>query len=192
MGRSYHQFAEEAKSKSQQRLMGMVRAAQKGEMDNPSEQVKKLAMTMKKKDVKDFASTKHDGLPEKKEVNEIAPAIAIGGALGLAAGGGVLVKKAVDAGKALRRNAEKRMGKQPVKESAWQRKEGKNKTGGLNEKGRKSYERENPGSDLKAPQPEGGPRKRSFCARMGGVKGPMKKPNGEPTRKALALRKWKC
>ena len=76
--------------------------------------------------------------------------------------------------------------------AAWQRKEGKNKSGGLNEKGRKSYERENPGSDLKAPQPEGGPRKRSFCARMGGVKGPMKKPNGEPTRKALALRKWKC
>jgi hypothetical protein len=76
--------------------------------------------------------------------------------------------------------------------AAWQRKEGKNKEGGLNEKGRKSYERENPGSDLKAPQPEGGPRKKSFCARMGGVKGPMKKPNGEPTRKALALRKWKC
>ena len=76
--------------------------------------------------------------------------------------------------------------------AAWQRKEGKNKEGGLNEKGRKSYERENPGSDLKAPQPEGGPRKRSFCARMGGVKGPMKKPNGEPTRKALALKKWKC
>lgn len=78
------------------------------------------------------------------------------------------------------------------KSAAWQRKEGKNKKGGLNEKGRKSYERENPGSDLKAPQPEGGPRKKSFCARMGGVKGPMKKPNGEPTRKALALRKWKC
>jgi hypothetical protein len=77
-------------------------------------------------------------------------------------------------------------------ESAWQRKEGKNKKGGLNEKGRKSYERENPGSDLKRPQPEGGPRKKSFCARMGGVKGPMKKPNGEPTRKALALKKWKC
>ena len=75
--------------------------------------------------------------------------------------------------------------------AAWQRKEGKNKEGGLNEKGRKSYERENPGSDLKAPQPEGGPRKRSFCARMGGVKGPMKK-DGKPTRKALALRKWKC
>jgi hypothetical protein len=192
MGRSYQQFAEEAKSKSQQRLMGMVRAAQKGEMDNPSEQVKKLAMTMKKKDVKDFASTKHDDLPEKKEVNEIAPAIAAGAALGIAAGGGVLIKKAIDAGKTLRKNAERRMGKEPVKESAWQRKEGKNKTGGLNEKGRKSYERENPGSDLKAPQPEGGPRKRSFCARMGGMKGPMKDEKGRPTRKALALRKWKC
>ena len=78
------------------------------------------------------------------------------------------------------------------KSAAWQRKEGKNKEGGLNEKGRKSYERENPGSDLKAPQPEGGPRKRSFCARMGGVKGPMKDEKGRPTRKALALRKWKC
>ena len=78
------------------------------------------------------------------------------------------------------------------KESAWQRKEGKNPSGGLNEKGRKSYERENPGSDLKAPQPEGGPRKKSFCARMGGVKGPMKDEKGRPTRKALALRKWKC
>jgi len=83
---------------------------------------------------------------------------------------------------------------EPIEEksAAWQRKEGKNKKGGLNEKGRKSYERENPGSDLKAPQPGGGPRKRSFCARMGGVKGPMKKPDGSPTRKALALRKWKC
>ena len=78
------------------------------------------------------------------------------------------------------------------KSAAWQRKEGKNKEGGLNEKGRKSYERENPGSDLKAPQPKGGPRKRSFCARMGGVKGPMKDGKGRPTRKALALRKWKC
>jgi hypothetical protein len=78
------------------------------------------------------------------------------------------------------------------KSAAWQRKEGKNPSGGLNEKGRKSYERENPGSDLKAPQPEGGPRKRSFCARMGGMKGPMKDEKGRPTRKALALRKWKC
>ncbi len=79
-----------------------------------------------------------------------------------------------------------------VDEAAWTRKEGKNKTGGLNEKGRKSYERENPGSDLKAPQPEGGPRKKSFCARMGGMKGPLKDEKGEPTRKKLALDKWKC
>jgi hypothetical protein len=80
-----------------------------------------------------------------------------------------------------------------AKSEAWQRKEGKNPSGGLNAKGRASYNRANPGKPgLKAPQPEGGPRKKSFCARMGGVKGPMKKPNGEPTRKALALRKWKC
>ncbi len=82
--------------------------------------------------------------------------------------------------------------KQQIGEGAWQRKEGKNKAGGLNEKGRKSYERENPGSDLKAPQPEGGPRKKSFCARMGGMKGPLKDEKGEPTRKKLALDKWKC
>jgi hypothetical protein len=78
-----------------------------------------------------------------------------------------------------------------AKTGAWQRKEGKNPSGGLNAKGRASYNRET-GGHLKAPQPEGGPRKRSFCARMSGVKGPMKKPNGKPTRKALALRKWKC
>jgi len=78
-----------------------------------------------------------------------------------------------------------------AKNGAWQRKEGKNPSGGLNQKGRDSYNRET-GGHLKAPQPEGGPRKRSFCARMSGVKGPMKKPNGKPTRKALALRKWKC
>ena len=92
------------------------------------------------------------------------------------------------------RSAAERKTKGPklMGEAAWQRKEGKNPEGGLNEKGRKSYERENPGSDLKAPQPEGGPRKRSFCARMSGVKGPMKDEKGRPTRKALALRKWKC
>lgn len=82
--------------------------------------------------------------------------------------------------------------KQQMDESAWTRKEGKNKAGGLNEKGRKSYERENPGSDLKAPQPEGGDRKDSFCRRMGGMKGPLKDEKGEPTRKKLALDKWKC
>jgi len=80
-----------------------------------------------------------------------------------------------------------------AKSPAWQRKEGKSPSGGLNAKGRASYNKANPGKPgLKAPQPGGGPRKKSFCARMGGVKGPMKKPNGEPTRKALALKKWKC
>ena len=67
----------------------------------------------------------------------------------------------------------------------------KSRTGGLTAAGRKKYIAAT-GSNLKAPQPQGGPRKRSFCARMSGVKGPMKKPNGKPTRKALALRKWKC
>lgn len=57
---------EKAVSKSQQRFMGMVRAVQKGEMDAPSPEVAKAAQTMKKKDAKDFASTKHKGLPMKK------------------------------------------------------------------------------------------------------------------------------
>ena len=66
----------------------------------------------------------------------------------------------------------------------------KSRTGGLTKKGREKYNRET-GSNLKAPQPGGGSRKRSFCARMKGNKGRMKK-NGKPTRKALSLRKWKC
>lgn len=78
-----------------------------------------------------------------------------------------------------------------AKTPAWTRKEGKSPSGGLNAKGRASYNKAT-GGNLKPPQPEGGPRKKSFCARMSGVKGPMKKPNGEPTRKALALKKWKC
>ena len=76
---------------------------------------------------------------------------------------------------------------------AWTRKEGKSESGGLNERGRKSYERANPGSDLKAPQPEGGPRKKSFCARMRGMRKRQKPSNntGED-RLSKALRKWKC
>jgi len=77
-----------------------------------------------------------------------------------------------------------------AKTPAWQRKEGQSPTGGLNAKGRASAKKQ--GMNLKPPQPEGGPRKDSFCARMGGMPGPMKKPNGEPTRKKLALDKWKC
>ena len=78
---------------------------------------------------------------------------------------------------------------------AWTRSEGKSESGGLNEKGRKSYERANPGSDLKAPQPEGGARKRSFCARMRGMKRKLtsaKTANDPNSRINKSLRKWKC
>ena len=86
--------------------------------------------------------------------------------------------------------------------AAWRRKEGKSKKGGLNAKGVASYRRENRGSKLQMavttkpsklkPGSKAAKRRKSFCARMSGVKGPMKKPNGKPTRKALALRKWNC
>ena len=59
-----------AVSKAQQRFFGMVRAAQKGEMENPSPEVAKVAATAKRSDVKKFASTKHDKLPEKKKMEE--------------------------------------------------------------------------------------------------------------------------
>ena len=79
---------------------------------------------------------------------------------------------------------------------AWQRKEGKNPAGGLNAKGRASYNRANPGKPgLKAPQPEGGPRKRSFCARMKGMKRvntSAKTANDPNSRINKSLRKWKC
>ena len=89
-----------------------------------------------------------------------------------------------------------------AKTAAWTRKEGKDPKGGLNRKGVASYRRENPGSKLKMavttppsklkPDSKAAKRRKSFCARMSGVKGPMKKPSGKPTRKALALRKWNC
>ena len=56
-----------AVSKAQQRFMGMVHAVKKGEMAAPSPEVAQAAASMKKKDAKDFASTKHKGLPEKKK-----------------------------------------------------------------------------------------------------------------------------
>jgi hypothetical protein len=67
----------------------------------------------------------------------------------------------------------------------------KSRKGGLTAKGRAKYNAAT-GSNLQAPQPQGGPRKKSFCARMSGVKGPMKTASGKPTRKALALKRWKC
>jgi hypothetical protein len=74
--------------------------------------------------------------------------------------------------------------------AAWTRKAGKNAKGGLNEAGRKSYERENPGSDLKPPVKSGdNPRRASFLARMGNMPGPERK-DGKPTRLLLSLQAW--
>ena len=67
---TYYDIYEKAKSKAQQRFFGMVRAAQKGEMDSPSPEVSKAASSMSKSDVKKYAKTKHDKLPEKKKVEE--------------------------------------------------------------------------------------------------------------------------
>jgi hypothetical protein len=65
------------------------------------------------------------------------------------------------------------------------------KGAGLTAKGRAKYNAAT-GSNLKAPQPQGGARKRSFCARMSGMPGPMKDEKGNPTRKAASLKNWKC
>ena len=80
--------------------------------------------------------------------------------------------------------------------AAWTRKAGKNKSGGLNEKGRKSYERENPGSDLKAPSKKvGNKRRASFCARMRGMKKKLtsaKTARDPDSRINKSLRAWNC
>jgi hypothetical protein len=90
----------------------------------------------------------------------------------------------------------KTIGEENIEEvAAWQRKEGKNPKGGLNEKGRKSYEREHPGSNLQRPQPEGGSRRDSFCARMKGMKKKLtsaKTANDPDSRINKSLRAWKC
>jgi hypothetical protein len=85
-----------------------------------------------------------------------------------------------------------------AKSPAWQRKEGKNPEGGLNAVGRRSAKAE--GMNLKPPvsakqakkSPKAAARRKSFCARMSGMPGPMKDEKGRPTRKALSLRKWDC
>ena len=90
--------------------------------------------------------------------------------------------------------------RQPFKKGGgvWTRKEGQNPEGGLNAKGRASLRAQ--GQDIKPPvsakqaakSPKSAARRKSFCARMGGMEGPMKDESGKPTRKALALRKWDC
>ena len=80
--------------------------------------------------------------------------------------------------------------------AAWTKKSGKNKKGGLNEKGRKSYEAENPGSDLKAPsKKKGNKRRASFCARMKGMKKKLtsaKTARDSDSRINKSLRAWNC
>jgi len=86
-----------------------------------------------------------------------------------------------------------------LREKVSMRKEHKNPEGGLSEKGRDYYNSKT-GSNLKRPvsaeqaadSPKAAKRRKSFCARMSGNKGPMKDEKGRPTRKALALRKWDC
>ena len=71
--------------------------------------------------------------------------------------------------------------------AAWTRKEGKSPTGGLNARGRASYK----GGTLRAPVKAGdNPRRASFLARMGGMPGPERKPDGSPTRLLLSLNAW--
>lgn len=89
-----------------------------------------------------------------------------------------------------------------VKEAAIDAKGHKSSTGGLTQKGVNAFNRANPGSNLQTavttkpsklkPGSKAANRRKSFCARMGGVEGPMKDEKGRPTRKALALRKWNC
>jgi hypothetical protein len=88
------------------------------------------------------------------------------------------------------------------KTEAWTRSAGKSKSGGLNAKGVASYRKANPGSKLKMAVTtppsklkagsKDAARRKSFCARMSGMPGPMKDDKGRPTRKALALKKWNC
>jgi len=92
--------------------------------------------------------------------------------------------------------------KEDIKEYAVDAKGHKSSTGGLTQKGVDAYKRENPGSKLQTavttkpsklkPGSKAANRRKSFCARMSGVDGPMKDQKGRPTRKALALRKWNC
>lgn len=99
---------------------------------------------------------------------------------------GAMVKKKAEGGLAQMAAG----GKTP----AWQRAEGKNPEGGLNAKGRASYHAET-GGTLKRPQPEGGARRDSFCARMKGMKKKLtssKTANDPDSRINKSLRKWNC
>ena len=153
---------------------------------------------------------------EVEEVDDAAPAVAAVAAKGLKMAAGFAARKVAPAvakgvvGAALKPAAALGSAavstalKPPAKSNtqtqtegaAWTKKSGKNKEGGLNEKGRKSYERENPGSDLKAPSKKvGNPRRKSFCARMKGMKKKLtsaKTANDPNSRINKSLRAWNC
>ena len=81
-----------------------------------------------------------------------------------------------------------------MRTQAWTRSEGKDPDGGLNQRGRDSYNKAND-ANLQAPQPEGGPRKKSFCARMAGMKRKLtseKVRNDPDSRINKSLRAWDC
>jgi hypothetical protein len=87
-------------------------------------------------------------------------------------------------------------------EEDWQKANKKDRTAGMSQKAVNAYRRENPGSKLKMavtippskldPDSKSAKRRKSFCARMSGMEGPLKDEKGRPTRKALSLKKWNC
>jgi len=109
-------------------------------------------------------------------------------------------KKAYEKGSCVKEESE-----QLDEVAAWQRKEGQSESGGLNRKGIESYRRENPGSKLSMavttkpsklkPGSKAAKRRKSFCARMGGMKKRLtsaKTANDPDSRINKALRKWNC
>ena len=92
--------------------------------------------------------------------------------------------------------------KEYLEEAAIDKKGHFSSTGGMTKKGVEAHRRQNPGSKLQTavttkpsklkPGSKAANRRKSFCARMSGVEGPMKDEKGRPTRKALALKKWNC
>ena len=134
----------------------------------------------------------HDNL--HKKLGEEAPVNNIGGG-NIAGTQGDAGKKTVMTKKPMKRNV------MQFKEYAIDAKGHKSSTGGLTQKGVDAYNRKTGGNLQTAvttppskldPDSKAAKRRKSFCARMGGMPGPMKDEKGRPTRKALALRKWNC
>ena len=194
---------EKALSKSQQRFMGMVYAYKKGEMPNASDEVKKAADGMSKKDAEKYASTKHAKLPEKVEENT-----AIESEL-------LIQDWNVDEIKYTEVETVDIIKPQPIKSSPsnwredlgedWQKVNRKDKTDGLSKKAVKAYRRENPGSKLKTAVTKDpkklkkgskdAKRRLSFCRRMKGMKKRLtsaKTARDPDSRINKALRRWNC